>query len=64
MTSEERNEKKRVEKRLAVAKALRRKAFEEYSKHYYKGDWKKFKHRWLVLDRRVRRIERTLLGYE
>jgi hypothetical protein len=64
MTSEQRAEKKRVEKRLVVAKSLRHKADVEYSAHYEKCDYETYGHKWLILDRRVRRIEQTLRGYD
>jgi hypothetical protein len=64
MTTEDRAEKKRVEKRLAAAKSLREKASKEYADHYYRCDHKTYEHRWLILDRRVRRISATLRGYD
>ena len=64
MTTEDRAEKKRVEKRLAAAKSLREKASKEYADHYSRCDYETYEHRWLILDRRVRRISATLRGYD
>jgi len=53
MTSEEKNEKNRVRKRLERARRLREWALSECSHQKF-----------LVYDRRVKRIEATLRGYE
>jgi hypothetical protein len=64
MTSEEKSEKKRVEKRLLNALKLRELAAREAQDHCAQSDHGAYSHRWLIIDRRVRQIESTLRGYD
>ena len=64
MTSEERAEKKRVEKRLEIAITMFRAAHDVWSKSGYKTDHSSIAHRVSVLADRVERISSTLRGYD
>jgi len=64
MTSEEKAEKKRVENRLLIALKLREKIHLKYIPFCATDTHAKFSHECLVLDRRIRRIEATLRGYD
>lgn len=64
MTSEQKNERRRVENRLERARALLQAADLEWSAHYEKFDHKTYEHKWLIIHRRVKRIESTLRGYD
>ena len=64
MTSEEKAEKKRVEKRLLKALKLREEVTRRYVPYCESDAHAKFSHECLVLDRRIHRIETTLRAYD